>query len=314
MKNYGLGWIKTANIDNFTSKTGIKLRRAIHKPLQIVLKLATKRKIIVENYPKLEKGVPYIFASTHSFDEDIISNLATIDRNAYVLIGTTDQLDFNPTMYAAWLNGLIYVDRLDKNSRQESLKKMEKIIKSGTSILMFPEGGWNNTENLIVQNLFGGPYYLSKLTGAKVVPISAFNEMGSSKIYIRVGDPIDLSKYDKKDALIELRNSLATMRFNQMELYSTPIERSKLSSDARLNFMEQRKNEYLRVNWSRDVWDEELTVYKDKNCPSPEDIRKSIDDVVITKENAEIFAPILVKRLDDKKYDFKNYMHQNWNK
>ena len=314
MKNYGLGWIKTSNIDNFTSKTGIKLRRAIHKPLQIVLKLATKRKIIIENYPKLEKGVPYIFASTHSFDEDIISNLATIDRNAYVLIGTTDQLDFNPTMYAAWLNGLIYVDRLDKNSRQESLKKMEKIIKSGTSILMFPEGGWNNTENLIVQNLFGGPYYLSKLTGAKVVPISAFNEMGSSKIYIRVGDPIDLSKYDKKDALIELRNSLATMRFNQIELYSTPIERSKLSPNARLNFMEQRKNEYLRVNWSRDVWEEELTVYKDKNCPSPEDIRKSIDDVVITKENAEIFAPILVKRLEDKKYDFKKYMHQNWNK
>lgn len=314
MKNIGLGKLKVANVENFTSKTGLKLRRFINKPFKVLLKVATKRKIILERYPNLEKGVPYIFASTHSFDEDIISNLAIIDRNAYVLIGTTDQLDYNPTMYAAWLNGLIYVDRLDKDSRQESLKKMEKVLNNGTSVLLFPEGGWNNTENLIVQKLFAGPYYLAKSTGAQVVPISTFNEMGSDKIYIRVGDPIDLSKYEKKEALKELRDSLASMRYNQIEQHSTPIQRDELGNDSRMDFMEQRKNEYLRVKWTKDVWDEELTIYKDKEIPTEEEVWSVIDNINLTKENAGILAPILVKRLENKKYDFKKYMHENWNK
>lgn len=313
MKNIGLGKLKVANVDNFTSIRGMKLRRIIHKPLKVILNLATKRKIIVESYPKLEKKVPYIFASTHSFDEDIISSLATIDRNAYVLIGTTDQLDYNPTMYAAWLNGLIYVDRLDKDSRRDSLKKMEKVINNGSSVLMFPEGGWNNTENLLIQKLFAGPYYLSKSTGAKVVPVSTFNEAGSKKIYIRFGEPIDLGKYEKKDALEHLRDSMATMMYNQIEFYSTPLVRSTLPQDARIKFMEERKNEYLRVNWTRDVWEEELTVYKDKENPLPEDIRATFDNVKITNKNAHILTPVLVKRLEDKKYNFKDYMHKNWN-
>ena len=120
MKNYGLQKVKISTVDNFTSEIGIKLRRTINKPLRKALKLATKRNIIVDYYPTLEKNKPYIFASTHSFDEDIIAGLSTIDRNAYVLIGTTDQIDYNPQMYAAYINGMIYVDRLNEKSRKDT--------------------------------------------------------------------------------------------------------------------------------------------------------------------------------------------------
>ncbi len=314
MKNIGLGKIKTATVENFTSDAGIKIRKCINKPLKLVLKAATKRKIHLESYPKLEKDTPYIFASTHSFDEDIIAALATIDRSAYVLIGTTDQVDYNPTMYAAWVNGIIYVDRNDPQSRKDSVKKMERILNSGSSVLLFPEGGWNNTENLVVQKLFAGPYYLAQSTGAKVVPISTFNEMGSNDIYIRVGEPIDLADCDKKEALMMLRDSLATMMYEQIEKYSTPIKNDELPRDARIKFMEDRKNEYLKVKWTRDVWDEELTVYKDKSITTAEEVRESLDDVEINANNANIFAPILVKRMEDRKYNFKDYMHKNWNK
>lgn len=312
MKNIGLEKYKNANVENFTSDFGIIIRRKMQKMFKLVLQSATKRKIILENYPTLEKNKPYIFASTHSFDEDIISALATLDRNAYVLIGTTDQLEHNPTMYAAWANGMIYVDRLNDESRKSSVKKMMRIINSGTSILIFPEGGWNNTENLLVQKLFAGPYILSKMTNTEVVPISTFNECNSNEIHIRYGDPINLSNFEKKEALKILRDAMATMMYNQIEKYSTPIIRNNLDSNARLEFMKQRRDEYLRVKWTRDVWDEELTVYKD--VLSSEDVRKTLDNVKITKENAYIFAPILCKRLEDKKYDFKAYMHENWNK
>ena len=299
MKNIGLIRYKKADINNFTSATGLKFRQLINKPLRFILKLATNGKIIVESYPKLEKGKPYIFASTHSFVEEVCALLATIDRNAYSLIGTTEQLEHNPKIYANWLTGFIYVNREDPVSRKESLPKMEKVINNGSSILIFPEGGWNNTENLLVQNLFPGVYYLAKATGAKVVPISTFNEFDSKEIYIKVGVPIDLSLLDKKEALIQLRDYLATMKYEQIEKHSTPINRDELGIEPRIDFMEERKKEYMRLKWTKDVWEEELTVYKDKNNPSPEEIRESLDNVEITKENAYIMAPILVKRKED---------------
>ena len=310
MKNIGLIRYKKADINNFTSTTGLKIRRLINKPLRFFLKLATNGKIIVETYPKLEKNRPYIFAATHSFVEEVCALLATIDRNAYSLIGTTEQLEHNHKIYANWLTGFIYVNREDPVSRKESLPKMERFINSGSSILIFPEGGWNNTENLLVQNLFPGVYYLSKNTGAEVVPISSFNEFDSKDIYIKVGNPIDLSILDKKEALIKLRDCLATMKYEQIENHSTPIKRSELGKDPRMDFMEERKNEYMRLKWTKDVWEEELTVYKDRI----EFRRETLDTVEITKDNASIMAPILVKRKEDIKYNFKKYMHDNWNK
>lgn len=314
MKNFGLSNVKIANVENFTTDVGMKIRRTINKPLRSILKMATKREIIVERYPELPKGKNYIFASTHSFDEDIIANLATIDRNAYVLMGTTDQIDHNPQMYAAWLNGMIYVDRQDKESRKMSVEKMKRVLNSGSSVLVFPEGGWNNTENLLCQKLFASPYILAKETGCEVVPISAFNEHGSNKIYINVGDPIDLTKYSKVEALDILRDKMGSMMFESIEKHSTPLKREELVGDIHLNFMEERRKEYMRVNWTRDVWDEELTVYKSKETVTPEEVWDCVDKIKIDKHNANVFAPILVKRLEHKKYDFKKYMKDNWNK
>jgi len=314
MKNIGLIHYKFSDVNNFTSATGIKLRRLINKPVRFILKLATNAKIIVEYYPKLVKGKPYIFASTHSCVEEISALLSTIDRSTYSLIGTTEQLEHNPKIYANWLTGFIYVDRESEKSRKDSIPKMERIINSGSSILIFPEGGWNNSENLLVQKLFAGTYTLSKNTDTEVVPISTFYEFGSKNIYIKAGEPLALFKKDKKEALEQLRDCLATMKYEQIEKYSTPIIRKELGLDPRKDYMEERRQEYLKVKWTKDVWEEELRVYKNRNNPTPAEVRETFDNVVITKENANIFAPILVKRMEDKKYDFKAYMHKNWDK
>lgn len=71
--------------------------------------------------------------------------------------------------------------------------------------------------------------------------------------------------------------------------------------------------EICNVTRNKIEWDE-LTIYRDKNRPYPEEVRKSFDKVNITHKNVSIFAPILVERMKDKKYDFNTYMHNNWNK
>lgn len=314
MKNKGLKNVKISNVDNFTTDTGMKLRRVISKPLRKVLKMAAGKKVVIDRYPELEKDEQYIFASTHYFNEDIIAGMAGIDRSAYALIGTTDQVDNNPLMYAAWLYGLIYVDRNDPESRRQSVLKMEKVLNNGSSVVMFPEGGWNNTENLLCQKLFAGPYILAQLTGKKVVALSTFSDPESDTIHIMASDPIDMTNMEKEEGLEVLRDTMATMMYEQIEKYSTPYERSKYYEDIHMQHMENRRKEYLKENWTRDVWDEELTVYKPKHITTAEEVRASLDNVHVDENNAYILAPILARREEDKKYDFKQYMKKNWNK
>lgn len=344
MKNYGITQFKDADVDNFTSDIGMDIRQKINKPLSKTLKKITKLKLIkysleyqknqnyelkvqdilklineagikVMNYPNLNKDEPYIFASLHNFVDDSMANLAVIDHNAYLLFGTSDQLEVNKDMYAAWANGFIYVDRKDDQNRKEAILKMQRLLEHGNSVLIFPEGGLNNTENLFCQKLFSSPYYLSKLTNAKVVPIAPLYEYGSNKIYMNVGDPIDLSVFDdKQEANLYLRDVLSTLLYDNLLENSEILERKKLGKDPRLDFMKQRKAEYLKTAWTKDVWDEELTRYFDKEDKEMQSVLESMDNIEITEKNAKIMAPVLVRRRIDKKYDFKEYMHKNWNK
>lgn len=161
MKNYNLVDLLEAGIDDFTTDKGIQRRRKFAPVLRKVLKAATSEKIVVDRYPKLDPGAPYIFVSTHGFSNDIIACLATIDRSAYLLIGSTNQVEYNKLMYAAWLNGFIYVNREDEKSRKDAIPKMERVLNSGSSVLIFAEGGHSNTENLLCYKLFASPYILA---------------------------------------------------------------------------------------------------------------------------------------------------------
>ena len=309
MVNIGLVKLKDANVETFTTNTGLKIRKCINRPLRYILEKSTKGKIVVESYPDLEKDEAYIFASTHYHCEDIISNLAVLDRNAYALMGTTDQIEHNPLMYGAWLNGFIYVDRWDSESRKSAIPKMERVLKAGNSVLIWPEGSLNNTENLLIQKLFGGPYYLAKNTGKKVVPISNYLQPETNTIYIRVGTPIDLTKYDKDEGLDILRDAMASMMFEQIKVHSIPINRKELTGDYHLEHLETRRLEYLKNKWTGvEKLIDELVVYKDKKITTYEDILRSLDGVEVTKENAKVIAPLIqdIKNID--KYNFKRYV------
>ena len=315
MKNYGLMRFKTSTAKSFTSDFGIRIRRYINPVLRPILRAATKGRIHIDRYPDLPKGRPYIFVAAHSFSEDIIATLATIDRNVYVLFGTTDQLEHNPKVYAAWLNGFIYVDRMNKESRNISVMKMERVLKSGTSVLIFGEGGFNNTENLLCQRLFAGPYFLVQNTGVQVVPVAPFYEFGSRDIYMNVGNPIDLTQYkNKNEALDVLRDAIATLVYENIERHASHLTRCEMGFDPRMDYMEQRRLEYLKNKWHRDVWKEELTVYLSPKERELQAISESMDKIVITKYNAAIMAPILNRQIEEKRYDFFAYMEANWDK
>ncbi len=313
MKNIGIQWIKTADSKTFTSGFGIKLRRSLSLPFRWVMRVTTGKKIVVESYPKLEKNTPYIFASTHLFYEDILTGVGCIDRHAYVLVGNKDQIEHNPRMYGAWANGLIFVDRSDPDSRHSAVDKMEWIIRSGSSMVIFPEGTWNNSENALMRPLFAGPYLLAERTGAKIVPICSFWENGGDTIYFNASEPIDVSNRTKAQVREELRDALATMMYLSMEKHSQPLNRQELTGDLHEQHLAARCAEYLKMPWKNPDWTEE-TYYRDKNHPTPDMIWPTFEKVKLTPQNAKIMVPIFEEIERIKKYNFVSYMQGHWEK
>lgn len=62
MFHTGLSRYKTVTVDNFTTDIGIKLRRKLlNKLWRKILRLCTKRKVIVERYPVLNKDAIYMW-------------------------------------------------------------------------------------------------------------------------------------------------------------------------------------------------------------------------------------------------------------
>lgn len=312
MKNIYGNKAVNETVDSLAEKT-IILKRKIHPALFKIIKLANKKEIIIYDYPNLNNDESYIFAAGHSFPEEIAANLSVIKNHTYVLIGTTDQVLNYPAMAILWLNGMIYVNKLDKESRHDAFLRMKKVLENGSSILMFPEGVLNNSENLLCNNVYPGFYHLAVETGKKVVPIVSYTLNDSKKIHTKLGEPVDISSFSKKEAMIWLRDQIATLRYEMMGK-EPMLMRDELTGDIHQKFMEYRRDTYREVKWTKDVWDEEIMFYKEKDYVTPEESLEYVDNLIITPQNASIVAPVLVRRLEQKKYNFKNYMHENWNK
>lgn len=340
-KNYGLIKAKNLDVDTFTSDFGIKLRKIAYPMLNFIIKKNQDKEVKIVAYPNLQDDKAYIFAAGHSFPGEIASNLYAIDRNAYTLIGTTDQVDHNPQMYFLWINGLIYVNKLDTDSRKESYKKMVRVLNQNTSVLMFPEGVLNNSENLNCMPLYPGVYHLALETNKKVVPIVSNYDYENQVILIAADDPMDFNGLSKKQALVKLRDNLATLRFNlsrmsleQVNNISVPLLpsefsklnptfnvellRSTLEGDIHQQYMDYRKKIYQEVKWTcGDAFEEEIMTYKDKNVSEFNDVFSFVENINLSQKNEEVremLNPILQRIKDDKKYDIKEYMKKNWNK
>lgn len=60
MKNIGITKVMKWGVDDFTSPAGLMFRRMINPVFRRLLRFGTRRKIVIEQYPKLERGQPYI--------------------------------------------------------------------------------------------------------------------------------------------------------------------------------------------------------------------------------------------------------------
>lgn len=319
-----------ATVNNFTSIPGLKIRNALGqglpgKAINGILAANTKCRVIIDNYPILPKDEPFLFISTHNFPEEIIATLQSLDRNAYVLLGTTDQIRHNSQMYAGFVKGTVYVDRLDPFSRNQAQKKEIYLIENGMSYLKYIEGSINNSPNLLVQELFPGTMKTINKTRVRVVPVSTFKDWGFNEIHLSFGEPLDLytdemfrSEKTDKLALEKLRDTLATMTYIQIKNFATRLNRKDLGEDPLLTYMEMRRAIYLETNWSKNTFAEEISPYIDKSIVRLKNVYEGFENIVVTPENAKIIASLQqelrAQEEYDRAHDMVKYMTENFDK
>jgi len=168
--------------------------------------------LIIEN--NLSYKGPVIYAVNHTNVSDTPVVFHTLNKQAYILAGTKsqkliDSIGFN-------LNGVVWVDRHSAKSRKKSTEIIYKILSSGGSVMWFPEGTWNLTDNLLMLPMRYGIVKMAAKANVPIVPIS-IHYVGSI-IYSTVGEPITIGiNEDAITAITQLRDIMATMKYEQME-------------------------------------------------------------------------------------------------
>ena len=176
---------------------------------------------------------PVIFVANHGFRDDALATILAAGRHSYIYWGSLPQFYNTIDGLAASLVGEIMFNRKSKISKQASMNKVMKVMEYGTDLMMFPEGGWNKTSELFVTNLWKGVYTISKMGNFDVVPIAHYvrdMEIIDKKniIHTVVDDPIPLYEMDQKEALIYLRDILASWQYKMAEIYGSSTREKEL--------------------------------------------------------------------------------------
>lgn len=209
MQNKMLKYLLSNDPNKCITKLGISIRKIINPLFRNIMMLSTNGKIIIDNN-NTTSNKKIIYAGTHGFHDDIIFTIKTINNHAYLLYGNL--LDFFKTFhgFGLWINGVILVDRTNKESRKSSIQKMIKVLNNNGNIVMFPEGTWNMDDSLVVGNLHLGIYEVAEKTKAKIVPVATY--LDGNKAYSKQGETFDITCIDNEKILIIINNNIKLIK------------------------------------------------------------------------------------------------------
>ena len=198
-KEYGFG----------NEKHGKQESRAeIYKHMQELAKKliqSTGMELEVRGKENLPSKGPALYVPTHKSVFDIVILLTIIDDPAiYIGKKEVQSMPFVNKWFDAL--GCIYVDREDMRKALKSILEGIKEIKSGQSIVLFPEGTRNMSND--IQPFKEGGFKLATKTKVPVVPIALSNtykvfeekkRIQKTKVIVNIGEPINTEELSKEE-------------------------------------------------------------------------------------------------------------------
>lgn len=259
----------------------IKIKNIINPALLQASKVAIKYKIVKENNYAKKEGHPIIFAVNHYSAQDTPIICNAINERGYILAGKQnlafiDEIFFN-------LYGSVFVDRKDKEDMLAAKKAMEEYLKANQVIIMFPEGTWNLTDELLMLPMKWGIIDVAQETSAQIIPVNLDYNREKKECRVTFGEPILPDNYrSKKEQIDELRDIMASMVWYNME-ERPMVKRCDLDKEMAREELKQVLKEYPLL----DAEYENSIIFKPN--PTPEEVFESIKNLEIRKETAFLF-------------------------
>lgn len=240
----------------------IMLFKDVIRPvLSLIASFRVPYKVAIEQPCCLLPNKPVIYAVNHFCFADTPIMGRITPRRSYILLGK-QRLGFSDWLYFI-LNGVIFVDRKDKEDMAASKQAMSAYLTKGRSIVMFPEGTWNLTENQLMLPMKWGIIDIAKETGAQIIPTVLEYDREKKKCFVRFDVPMVFAPEDSKaEAIIALRDTLATMRWEFWERNGT-FSRASLDMDSERKKLFYSVEEYPPIDWEY----ESSCVYHPRTTP-----------------------------------------------
>jgi len=275
LKKYYLE-LRKYQYENNVPLKGIEARKKIHTILVNLIKidrLLSHENLTVLSNRQIKTDKPIIYACTHIGGNDIQRTFEAIKKHAYLFLGDPEGIyrDFAGVML--YFNGVICLETSDKNDRHIAKERAVELLKKGGSLLIYPEGAWNITENLPVMKLYTGTVKMALETGADIVPIAI--EQYDQDFYVSIGKNINIDLFSNlgvKDINMKLRDEMATLKWEIWE-HQGVQKRNGMSEEFKNNF---QQNIIDRCEYGFTIDDVYATMYNDPNEVSPDEVFKFV--------------------------------------
>lgn len=220
--------------------------RSFISPAVIQLtKLRVQYHLTVSGSTEYENS-PLIYAFNHTNSADMPMACRVVKEHCKVLIGK-QRLFFSDKLFF-WLNGAIWVDRKNKQDMQRAKEELIRILLKKKSIIWFPEGTWNQTDNLLMLPMKWGIIDVAQKSGAKIIPIILEYDKDRNTCQAAIGESIAPSGISLSEGIIRLRDSMATLRWNIWESKGI-FNRTDLNIRRERLSLEQDIKDYPPLDW-----------------------------------------------------------------
>lgn len=184
-------------------------------------------KVKITGKEKINPKVTYVMVSNHQSLLDIIVVYSLFSHFKWV---AKKELFNVPILgWTMRMNKYVSVDRGNKGSHLKMMTKCENYLKTGSSIMIFPEGTRSETGE--IQNFKDGAFIMAQVTTAPILPIIIDGTASAipknhyffrklTLIQIKILDPIDVSQHRNlsvKELNRMVRDVMANA-FNEMQM------------------------------------------------------------------------------------------------
>lgn len=282
---------------------GLNFRDKLHPILLSLIKLnrkfIAKQNLIIINDRRVNSDKPVIYAITHMgmYDYQIVSE--AIKDHQYPFAGDPETMYRSGDGLILSLNGLIYCDTNSKEDRYIALETSKELLRKNENLLIYPEGIWNLSPNLLSLPLFPGIINIALETGCDIIPVAV--EQYDKDFYVNIGSNFKLNNKINKENLNEyvneqkiiLRNKLASLKWEIFE--SRPLEKRKNLGNYEeelKNFINCRLNEWINYKTKKPYYNEQILnerTFKEKSVLFASDIYSYMKNIKLSKKSAFIF-------------------------